>query len=148
MSDLFCLRCGVYAHRNHNPRCSIMSLIPVTPVCKSLALQLDRLSLEPMSAGCFIEHIPEALYDYRITFDIEFRHELPPVLSLSPNWHYYNQIVGTDFEISAIGYSEVYAWIGIESPQERAQQIANDFSKYLSTLDKFALRAIRTLYNT
>lgn len=148
MSDLFCLRCGVYAYRNHNPKCSVMSLVPVTPVCKSIALKLYHLGLEPLSAGCFTTPIPESLYEHRITFDIEFRHEIPPVLALPNGWNHYTEIVGTDFQISAIGYSETFVFLGTETVSERCHQIANDFTIYLSSLDSDALEAIRTLYNT
>lgn len=147
---LFCLSCGVYSYRNvHKCGTPINALIPLSPQCRQIAMQLNKLSLEPLSAGCFVEPIPEALYDYRINFDIELRYAIPPtLLDLPPKWTYYNQIVGTDFKLSALGYFETFTWIGIQSPQERAQQIANDFSVYLSTLDKFSLMAIRTLYNT
>lgn len=143
---LYCCSCGVYAYRNH--KCSIVSLIPLSRECRGIADKTYALGLELLSAGCFVAPVRDSLYEHHITIDLEFRHDLPPILDLPPKWTHFTEIVGTDFQISAIGYSETFVWIGIKSPQERAQQIANDFSVYLSTLDKFSLTAIRTLYNT
>lgn len=144
---LFCLACGVYSYRNvHKCSTPISSLIPLSPVCKGIALKLYHLGLEPLSAGCFVTPVPESLYDHRITFDIEFRDEIPPILALPAGWSYYTQIVGTDFQISVIGYSEVYTWDGVRSPSNRCQEVAELFVEYLSSLDKAALDAIKTLY--
>lgn len=143
---LYCLKCGVWAYKTH--KCNIMTLVPLTPECVGLANKMYALGLELLSAGCFVTQVVDSLYDHRITFDVELKHQIPPILALPPKWSYYTEIIGTDFQISVIGYSELYTWDGVNSPSERCQQIADDFSVYLSTLDKIALEAVLTLYNT
>lgn len=143
---LYCPKCQVIAYRKH--RCHPSTLVPIKRELRGVVDQFARLDIGVMSASWFTNPVAESLYDHHITFNLEIRHELPPVLALPDNWNYYTEIIGTDFQISAIGYSEIYTWDTLKSPQERAQQIADNFSMYLSTLDKFSIEALRTLYNT
>lgn len=146
---LFCLACGVYSYRNvHKCNTPINSLIPLSKPCKPIAISMYALGIELLSAGCFTTPVPESLYDHHIIFNLELKHEIPPVFNLPANWYYYDEIVGTDIKISAIGYSETFAFLGTVTVQERCQQIVEQFSMYWSQFEKDSLTAVLRLYNT
>ena len=146
---LYCLKCGVWAYKNH--KCNIMSLIPITRDMCGIADRLHSLGLELMSAGCFTHPVKDSFYEHKIIIDIEFKRQYPTTIlgGLPTGWVWYTQTVSSDhLSLMALSYSETYVWLG-ETVEERIKQITEEFETYLDTMiDKDGFKAVLTLMDS
>lgn len=149
MSDLYCLRCKVYAYRNH--KCNVLSLVPVTRKCRTLADKLFELSIEPFSVGHYTQLVVGSKDRYIINVCIELRHSYPiNILSDLPiKWRIYTETGSDDrtkLVIPILAYYETYHYDGVKSVDNRVQEVIDEFVQYLNyTYNAEAIKAVITL---
>lgn len=150
MADLYCLKCKVYAYRNHH-KCYILSLVPVTRRCRIIADRLYELGIEPLSVAHFTQPVVGSDCKYIINIHIELRHSYPAGIlgDLPIKWRWYKETISEDrtpLAIPILAYYETYCYDGVKSVDVRVQEIINEFENYLNTRDIASTRAIITLY--
>lgn len=144
--SLYCPKCGVWAYRNH--KCDIMSLIPIKAQMRGIVDRLYYLGFDMLSASCFSHPVDGSLYGYSIVMDVVFKKEFSTFLlgDLPVGWVWYTETITDDhMPLMALGYSEIYMWLGVETVEQRIKQITEEFESFLDTRDKLALEAIRLL---
>lgn len=145
---LYCIKCKKWAYRNHNPKCDIMSLIPITKEMRGVADKLYSLGFGLLSVACFVYPVQNSIYEHKIIIDIEFKKDYPDTLlgDLGIGWKWYHQTITDDhWPLMALAYSETFVWLGFISVEERVKEIVTAFEAYLDTRDKTALGAIMLL---
>lgn len=147
--SLYCLKHKKFAYRNHP--CPINSLIPLKKECRGIADRLYALEIEPLSAAHFVYPVQDSIYEHTIIIDIELKRTYPETLlpALPKNWKWYTQTVtGDQLNLSVLGYSEQFVWVGFQTVEERIKQITKEFINYLDTHDLEAFKAILTLMDS
>lgn len=135
MSDLYCLRCKKYAYRNH--KCNILSLVPVTRRCRTLADKLYELNIEPFSVGHFTQKVNGSENKYIINVIVELRHSYQ-IGILGDNfpikWKVHTETYSEDrtpLAVPILAYYETYLYDGVKTVDDRATEVINDFIHYL-----------------
>lgn len=106
---LYCLSCKKYAYKAH--KCSIMSLVPITHKCRTIADKLYDLGVEPLSVSHFTTPVVGSAYEHYINICIELRKDYPSNIlgDFSVGWVIHTETVSEDHTpLLVIGYSETY----------------------------------------
>lgn len=148
MSDLYCLRCRKYAYHSH--KCDILSLVPVTRRCRTLADTLYSMGIEPLSVAHFTQNVVGSKDRYIINIVIELRHSYPTSIlgDLPIKWRIYTETSSDDrtkLAIPILAYYETYCFDGVKSADMRVQEVIDEFIQYLSTRDAESTKSVITL---
>lgn len=150
MSDLYCLKCKKYAYRNRH-KCDVLSLVPVTRRCKTLADKLYEMGIEPLSVAQFTQNVVGSQDRYIINVNIELRHSYPLGIlgDLPIKWMYYTETCSSDstpLAIPVLAYYETYCYYKVKTVDDRVQEIIDEFVQYLdTTCDSQATKSVLTL---
>lgn len=148
MSDLYCLKCKVYAYRNRH-KCDILSLVPVTRKCRTLADKLVELCVEPLGVAHFTQKVNGSDCKYIINVQIELRHPLDIIENLPIKWRYYTETCSSDstpLAIPILAYYETYHYDGIKTVDDRVQEVIDEFVQFLDdNYDADGIKSVLTL---
>ena len=150
MSDLYCLKCRKYHHHNSN-KCDILSLIPVTRRCRTLADTLYSLGIELFGVAHFTQLVNGSKNKYIINVIVELRDisQLIILDRLSIKWKIHSETCSDDrtkLAIPILAYYETYCDDGVKTVDMRVQEIIDEFVQYLNdTYDADAVQSIITL---
>lgn len=150
MSDLYCLKCRKYHYRNNN-KCSILSLVPVTRKCRTLADKLYELCIEPLSVGHFSQLANDSDNTYIINVCIELRHcyQIDILSNLPIKWKIHTETCSSDrtkLVIPILAYYETYCYDGVKTVDGRVQEVIDDFVRYLdNNYDVDGIKSLLTL---
>lgn len=149
MSDLYCLRCRKYAYHSH--KCDILSLVPVTRRCRTLADKLFELCIEPLGVAHFTQKVAGSKNKYIINIHIELRHssQIGILGSLPIKWRLYTETTSEDrtpLVIPVLAYYETYYYDGVKSVDDRVQEVIDEFVQYLDdNFDADGIKSVLTL---
>lgn len=137
MSDLYCLACRKYHHHNYH-KCDVLSLVPVTRKCRTLADTLHSMGIELLGVGHFTQKVVGSQDKYIINVIVELRHSYQiEILGTFPmKWRVYTETCSDDrtkLVIPILAYYETYCYDGVKSVDERVQEIIDGFVQYLDT---------------
>lgn len=150
MSDLYCLKCKKYTYRNRH-KCDILSLVPVTRQCHTLADKLYSLGIEPLSVANFTQNVVGSKDKYIINIHLELKHSYPlGILSdLSKRWRWYRETISEDrtpLLIPILAYYETYCCDGVKSVDDSVQEVIDGFVQYLDdNFDSQGINSVLTL---
>lgn len=150
MSDLYCLKCRKYHHRNSS-KCNVLSLVPVTRKCKKLADTLFELSIEPFSVGHFTYPVTgsENRYVINICVELQPRYSLNILENLPQKWKIHTETFSSDrtpLTIPVLAYYENYCYDGIKTADDRTQEVIDSFIQYLEeNYDADGVQSVITL---
>ncbi|WP_238900048.1 hypothetical protein [Clostridium sp. YIM B02500] len=150
MSDLYCLKCRKYHHRNSN-KCNILSLVPVTRHCRNLADRLFEIGIELLGVAHFTQLVNGSKNKYIINIHIELRHSYQiEILGRLPiKWRLYKETTSDDHTplvVPVLAYYETYCCDGVKSVDDRVQEVVDEFVQYLNnTYDADAIQSVTML---
>lgn len=145
---LRCLKCKKYAYKTH--KCPVLTLVPVTHECRTIADMLFDLGIEPLSVAHFTTPVTDSLYEHYITFCLELRKGYPTTIlgDLPSQWNFHTETISGDhtpLSLLILGYSETFVFDGELTVESRVQEIIKEFEGYLGTRDKQAIKSILML---
>lgn len=146
MPDLYCLRCRKYAYRNH--KCDMLSLVPVTRKCRTLADKLYELCIEPLGVAHFTQKVVGSDNKYIINVFVELRHsyQVGILVNLPIKWRIYTETFSSDripLVVPVLAYYETYCYDGVKSADDRVQEVIDEFVQYLD--DNFDAQGIKSV---
>ena len=145
--SLYCLKCRVWAYRNHNDACPLKGVIPLKRGMHGIVNRLTDIGLCVSSGNWATFPIEDSHYSHSIVININFRHQFQPAIlgDLPVGWKWYTETTSEDHTpLMVVIYSETFTWSGSQTVEERVIQIIREFETYLDTLDKDAIAAIMT----
>lgn len=135
MSDLYCLKCRKYHHHNYL-KCDILSLVPVTRRCKTLADKLYSMGIELFGVAHFTQKVVGSENKYIINVIVELRHisQIELLGTLLAKWRIYTETYSDDrtpLVVPILAYYETYCCDGVKSINNRVQEVIGEFVQYL-----------------
>lgn len=148
MSDLYCLKCRKYHHHNYN-KCDILSFVPVTRRCRTLADKLFELSIEPLGVAHFTQKVVGSENKYIINVIVELRSiaQIELLGTLLAKWRVYTETYSSDrtqLVVPILAYYETYCCDGIKSVDNRVQEVIDKFVQFLS--NNFDADGLKSVY--
>ncbi len=153
MSDLYCLKCKKYHHRNSN-KCNVLSLVPTTRKCRKLADTLYKLGIEIFSAGHFTQLAVGSTNKYIINICVELqpRYSLNILENLQIKWRIYTETFSSDrtpLTVPILAYYETYYCDGSKTVDDRVTEVIESFIKYLEEhYDPDGVKSVLTLLHS
>lgn len=150
MSDLYCLKCKKYHHHN-NDKCDVLSLVPVTRRCRTLADKLYSMGIELFGVANFTQLAVDSDNKYIINVIVELRHlyQIELLDRLPKKWRVYTETYSDDhtpLAVPILAYYETYCYDGVKSADDKVKEIVDEFTQYLDdNFDAEAVKAIITL---
>jgi|GEM_PF-6106362 len=148
MSDLYCLKCKVYAYHNH--KCNVLSLIPVTRKCRTLADKLYELNIEPFGVAHFTQKVngSENKYIINVIVELRYSYQIEILGTLLAKWRIYTETYSDDrtpLAIPILAYYETYCFDGVKTVDMRVQEVIDEFVQYLNdTYDADGINSVLT----
>lgn len=149
MSDLYCLKCKKYHHHNYH-KCDILSLVPVTRRCRTLADTLYSMGIELFGVAHFTQKV-NGSENYIINVIVELKSisQIELLNRLLPKWKIHTETYSSDrtpLVVPILAYYETYCYDGVKGVDNRVQEIIDEFVKYLSdNFDADGFKAVTTL---
>ncbi len=150
MSDLYCLKCKKYHHHN-NDICDVLSLVPVTRRCRTLANTLFEMGIDLFGVAHFTQLAVGSDNKYIINVIVELRHsyQIEIIDRLPKKWRVYTETYSDDhtpLAVPILAYYETYYYYRGKSADDRVKEIVDEFTQYLDdNYDAEAVKAIITL---
>lgn len=150
MSDLYCLACKKYHHHNYH-KCDVLSLVPVTRRCRTLADRLYSMGIDLFGVAHFSQKVVGSENKYVINVIIELK-QITQIGILGDNfpikWKVHTETYSSDrtkLVVPILAYYETYLYDGGKSADERTQEVIDEFIKYLENYDPDGVKSIITL---
>lgn len=149
MYDLYCLKCKKYHHHN-NDKCDVLSLVPVTRRCRTLADKLFEMGIELFGVAHFTQLAVGSQNKYIINVIVELRSisQIEILGTLLAKWRIYTETYSSDrtpLVVPILAYYESYCCDGVKSADDRTQEVIDEFVQYLN--DTYDADGVKSVLN-